>query len=184
MRARWAPLVLGLLLLPPGGANGLAEGDPLLPTGEVFRYAPTGAAFRVLRDPRTGDKSFERLSDGVRRESLAAAVAGEEDLLSPLRRKLHPALWGAVEDPARAAEPVRVVLLTAAQPLRAAAAAAREAVRPAVEERLARIRAVVGALGPSREEDPDRLLQLGHRLEEEARLLSPDAREELRLLRG
>lgn len=173
--------LLAALLLPAAPAGTAAPADPYLPTGEVFRYAPTSASFRVLRDPATGDKVFDRLPDGPRRASLEEAVLAEEALLSPLRRRVHHELWPAVEDPARAAETVRVVLVLADQPIRPAAALARERVRPAVEERIAALRAAAGAL--ERAEDPDRLLQLGHRLEEEARQTAPADREGLRALR-
>lgn len=176
-------LLLGLLLLPGGGAGGLPAEGGLRDTGERFRYAPTGAEFRVLRDPATGEKALER-SDGARRGSVEEAVLAEEALLSPLRLRVHPELLPAVEDPARAGEPVRVVLVLAGSPLREEVERRRDALEEAVAPRLARIRAVLGALAPSRAEDPGRELQVGHRMEEEARLLDGEAREELRLLRA
>ncbi len=174
-------LGLAVLLLPGGGA---ADGgdDGFRDTGERFRYAPTGAEYRVLRDDASGRKVLEG-PDGARRESVEKAVLAEEARLTPLRRAIHPALWSAVEDPARAGETLRVVLVLRGSPVHDAAVAARDRSAPAVEARLARLREILGGIGPLRAEDPDRALQVGHRMEEEAALLSAAEREESRALR-
>ncbi len=175
------PLLLLALVLAaaPAGSDEAGPGD----AEEWFRLPATGAEFRVLRDPATGGKSLER-ADGRLFDTVEQAVAAEEAGLPPLRRSVHPDLWPAVEDPARAAEPLRVVLVMRLQPVHDASLAARTRVAPGIGERLAALRATLGRIADRRDPDPERVLQLGDRMEEEARLLTPGEREESRRLRA
>lgn len=172
----------------PAGRASAPSSPPLVDTGERFTTPIDGRVFRVLLNTIAGDEAAgtKVLEDagGRRWTSVEAAVRDEEQALPPLRRTVHPDLWPLLDDPARAAEPVRVVLVLRDQPLRDASLAVRERSEPAIRERVERIRDVLAGVAPLRAEDPARALQLGHRMEEEALLLGAERREELRHLRA
>ena len=169
-----APVALLILL-----AGVPSSPTDLRDTGERFRTPILGREHRVLVDGK-GALSFVD-AEGRSFASAEAAVRAEEAGLPVERRVVHRSLHALLDDPSRALEPVRVVLVTRRQPVRDAALAVRGRLRPLLDARLARLRAI--AAGIERAPDPDGVLQLGHRLEEEARLLSPEARIEAREIR-
>lgn len=171
------------LLLAPGPDSGArAAGSPWSPTGEVFRYGQTGAEFRVLRDAGTGRKVLEA-AGGRRFDSVEDAVRAEEATLSPLRRALAPDLWAAAEDPDRAAEPVKVIVVLRSQPVHDVSRAIREQVRERLAPKFATLREILSGIASRRERDDGGRLQIGHRIEEEKRLLSAEDRETLSRIR-
>jgi hypothetical protein len=182
-RAALAAVLLALVPAAPPGAASSSGNDPFRDTGERT-VTPIGRReLRVLLDEATGRKAFEDAT-GRRYAGLEDAFREEEDALPPVRRTVHPDLWPLLDDPSRGSEPVRVVLLLRSQPLHEASVEARARTGPLLRVRLDRMRALIGDAAPFRDADPGRVLQLGHRLEEEARILSPETRAELRRLRG
>jgi serine protease AprX len=180
---RIAAALLVLLAVSPPIPVGSAASTPrvLHDTGERFRTPLLGTEFRVLAD-EAGAKAF-RDAGGRTFDSVEDVVRAEEAAVPPVRRIVHPALWPLLDDPTRAAEPVRVILVLRRQPVRDAAVLARAATAPLVRGRLARMREILGGIAPLRHPDAGRVLQLGDRFEEEARLLTAAERSELKSLR-
>jgi serine protease AprX len=182
MGARRRLLAVAVLLL-PGSVAGDEAAAPAPVPEERVRFGFPDAEYRVLRDPATGAKSLLG-ADGRRFASVEAAVAAAEAGLSPLRRALEPSLWPLVEDPDRAGERVRVLLVLRRQPVHEASLAARARARADLAPRLAALRRPLDRIAPLRVREPGRRVQLGDVLAEEAILLTPAERDEARRLRG